>query len=385
VWVDQRGWGASDRDVDPLSWAGKDATNEQLTAVADAVGSEQFALLAFNILGPGVIRYAANHPDRVNALILFGSFACFVQDDDCPWGVPIDFVDQLPQLVAETWGTGFELDVIAPSRKSDDRLREWLARGERLGATPLVAGRAVRAAYLQDVRDCLSRLRVPTLVVHRRDDPVIPVEAGRYLAEHIDGAKYVELPGADSEFWAGDYHAVIDEIEEFLTGVRSAPEGEVATATVVFTDIVASTAQSARLGHRKWTALTDTHDTMVRSSLAHYRGREIRTTGDGFLATFDATTRAVRAALEIATKARQMGLEVRSGIHIGEVEMRADDIAGLPVSIAKRVCDLANAGEVFVSRPATEMAAGSGITFEDRGQHTLKGVPGTWQLFAAHT
>src|SRR5215813_14153940 len=182
LWVDQRGWGASDRDVDPLSWAAEDATDEQLTAVADAAGSARFAVLAFDIHGPLVIRYAARHPDRVKALILFGSFASCLQDDDCPWVVPIGFLDQLPQLVAEAWGTGFELDVIAPSRKGENRLREWLARGERLGASPAVAGRTIRASYLRDVRDCLGGLRVPTLVLHRRDDPVIPVEAGRYLA-----------------------------------------------------------------------------------------------------------------------------------------------------------------------------------------------------------
>jgi class 3 adenylate cyclase len=184
-------------------------------------------------------------------------------------------------------------------------------------------------------------------------------------------------------FYLGDTDALLDEVEEFLTGSRQAPEGDVVTATILFTDIVASTEQSARMGHRKWSTLTDDHDAMVRATLRRYRGREVKTVGDGFLATFDATTRAVRAAMEIVAAASGLGLNVRAGVHTGEVEARPDDVVGLAVSIAKRICDLADPGEVFVSRTVSDLAAGSGITFEDRGGHTLKGVTGTWQLLAA--
>ena len=236
---------------------------------------------------------------------------------------------------------------------------------------------------MQDARDVLGALRVPTLVIHRRNDAYIRVEAGRYLADHIDGAKYVELPGIDNELWAGDYDAVLDEIEEFLTGSRQAPEGDVVGASVLFTDIVASTEQSARLGHRKWTALTDAHDTMVRASLARHRGLEVKTIGDGFLATFDATTRAVHAAIQIVTQAKGMGLEVRAGVHSGDVEIRADDVIGLAVTIAKRICDLAQPGQVLVSETVKGQLIGSAIATDDRGTYVLKGVPDEWRLFIA--
>ena len=309
--MEPRGWGVADRDLDPERMFDPDVIDQELTALADAVGSHRFALLGCDATGPQVIRYTVTHPDRVSSVILFSSFASYVQDDECPWGAPLEFLDQLPQLGAEVWGMGTGLDVIAPSRKDDGRLRDWLARGERLAMSPARAGQALRALFMQDARDAVGALRVPTLVLHRRDDAFIRVEAGRYLADHIDGAKYVELPGIDNALWAGDYDAVLDEVEEFLTGSRQAPEGDVVGATVLFTDIVASTEQSARLGHRKWMALTDAHDAMVRASLDRYRGIEVKTIGDGFLATFDATTRAVRAAIDVTTLANGMGIKYR--------------------------------------------------------------------------
>ena len=383
AWVEPRGWGVSDRDLDPASAFDPDVTDQELTAVAGAVSSERFALLAADVAGPYAIRYAATHPDRVSALILFGTFASYVQDEECPWGAPLDFIDQLPQFMAEVWGTGAALDVIAPSRRGDDRLRAWLARGERLAMSPARAGHALRALVMQDARDALGSLRVPTLVIHRRDDAYIRVESGRYLADHIDGAKYVELPGIDSELWAGDYDAVLDEIEEFLTGSHQAPEGDVVSASVLFTDIVASTEQSARMGHRKWTALTDAHDAMVRATLSHHHGHEVKTIGDGFLATFDATNRAVRAAMQIATQAKGMGLDVRAGVHSGDVEIRADDVIGLAVTIAKRICDLAQPGQVLVSETVKGQLIGSTVATRERGTFVLKGVPDEWRLFSA--
>ena len=382
VWLEPLGFGLSDRDIDPESAANADETHAQVTAVADALRTERFALMTFSINGPWAIRYTANHPERVTALILVQSFASYVQDGACPWGFPRDFLDQVPEFMAEMWGTGASLDVTAPSRRNDERLRAWVARGERLAGNPARAGRILKAVLMQDARDCLDAVRVPTLVIHRRDDAYIRVEAGRYMAEHIDNVRYVELPGADAEFWVGDYDAILDEIEEFLTGARSSPEGDLATATILFTDIVASTEQSARLGHRKWTALVDAHDAMVRATLGRYRGREVKTIGDGFLATFDATTRAVRAAMEIVTHANDIGIKVRAGVHTGDVEIRPDDVVGLAVTIAKRVCDLADPAQVLVSETTKGQLVGSGITTDHRGTHLLKGVPDEWQLFA---
>src|SRR5262249_10704797 len=231
-------------------------------------------------------------------------------------------------------------------------------------------------------RTLLATLAVSTLVLHRIGNRYVRVGAGRYLAERIPGAKYVELAGDDNMLWVGDSDALLDEVEEFLTGSHQAPEGDVVTATILFTDIVASTEQSARIGHRKWTALTDEHDAMVRATLGRYRGREVKTTGDGFLATFDATTRAVRAAVEIVMQAKNIGIEVRAGVHAGEVEVRPDDVVVLPVSIAKRICDLAGPAEVFVSEPVKALLDGSGITTTEQGKYVLKGVPDERHLYA---
>jgi class 3 adenylate cyclase len=241
----------------------------------------------------------------------------------------------------------------------------------------------MRAGARRDVRTLLATITAPTLVLHRAGDLYVRVEAGRYLAEHIAGAKYVELAGADHAYFLGDTDALLDEIEEFLTGGRQGPEGDVVTATILFTDIVDSTAQTARLGHRKWTGLAADHDAMIRATLHRYRGREVKTTGDGFLATFDASTRAVRAAQEIVRGADGLGIAVRAGVHTGEVEVRPDDVVGLPVSMAKRICDAATPGEVLVSQTVRDLAGGSDITFEERGSHSFKGFLGHWSLWTA--
>jgi len=381
VWCEARGMGASggnyqDRFVDEI-------VDADITAVLNAVGCEQVVLLGTSYGGPVVIRYAATHPERVSALVLIDSHAHYVREDDYPWGVPRAALDRFLASTTQTWGTGAGLEVFAPSKAGDEAFRAWWARNERLGVGVDEVAVSVRAAFLRDVRALLPTLAVPTLVLHRAGNRYLRVGAGRYLAEHIPGAIYVELVGDDHMFYVGDTDTLLDEVEEFLTGSHQAPEGDVVTATILFTDIVASTEQAARMGHRKWSTLADDHDTMVRATLHRHRGREVKTIGDGFLATFDATTRAVRAAMEIVAAASGLGLHVRAGVHIGEVEVRPDDVVGLAVSIAKRICDLAAPGRVFVSRTVSELAAGSGITFEDCGDHTLKGVPGTWRLFAA--
>jgi class 3 adenylate cyclase len=381
VWCEARGMGASggdfhDRFVEEI-------VDADLTAVLDAVGCERVVLVGTSYGGPIVIRYTATHPERVTALVLIDTFAHYVREDDYPWGLPADALDRYTASAKQMWGTGSGLEFFAPSKTGDEAFREWWARNERLGVGVDQIAVSVRASFLQDVRALLSTLAVPTLVLHRAGNRYIRVGGGRYLAEHIPGAKYVEVSGDDHMFYVGDTDALLDEVEEFLTGSHQAPEGDVVTATILFTDIVASTEQSARVGHRKWSTLSDDHDAMVRATLHRHRGREVKTIGDGFLATFDATTRAVRAAMEIVAAASRLGLNVRAGVHTSEVELRPDDVVGLAVSIAKRICDLADPGEVLVSRTVSDLAAGSGMTFQDRGDHALKGVPGTWRLFAA--
>ena len=339
VWHEPRGIGASG--------GGRMGTLtesvDDLTTVLDAAGCERVVLLANGHSGPPLIHYAAAQPERVTALILVDTYAHYVRKDDYPWGIPPEKLKRFTDEAGEMWGTRATAVVIAPSKSEDEAFRMWYARGERLGVDPDQAAARMRATFMRDVRSMLPTLTVSTLVLHREGDRYIRVGAGRYLAEHIPGAKYVELPGDDHLFFVGDTDAILDEIEEFLTGGHQAPEGDLVTTTIVFTDIVSSTEQSARMGHRKWTTLTDDHDAMVRAALARDRGREIKTIGDGFLATFDATTRAVRAGMEIVAAAKNMGLDVRAGVHVGEVEVRPDDVVGLAVSIAKRICDLAAA------------------------------------------
>jgi class 3 adenylate cyclase len=274
------------------------------------------------------------------------------------------------------------VEVVAPSRIADDRFRGWFARSARFGAGPDQVADLIRANLQGDVRPLLPSISVPTLVLHRERNRFIHLGAGQYLAEHIPNAKFVVLPGHDHLFFVGDTDALVDEIEEFLTGTRSGAEGEVIMAAVLFTDIVASTEHQARVGPREWSRLTDHHDAMVRAALARYRGREVKTTGDGFLATFDATGRALRCAADILAGAKDIGLDLRAGVHTGEVEVRGDDIGGLAVTIAKRVCDLAGPGQLLVSETVRGHMVGAGITFDDRGEHELKGVPGTWRLYA---
>ena len=269
-----------------------------------------------------------------------------------------------------------------PEPERRRRFRAWWARTQRLGVGAERYGETARAAVERDVRPLLASVSVPTLVLHREDDRLVRLGAGRYLAEHIPGARLVVLPGADHAYFAGDVDAVADEIEEFLTGARSGAEGDAVLAAVLFTDIVASTEQQARMGRREWSRVAEDHDAMVRRALTRHRGHEVKTMGDGFLATFDATGRALRCAAEILAGAKDLGLELRAGVHTGEVEARADDIAGLAVTIAKRICDLAGPDQVFVSDMVRGHLVGSGTEFEDRGEHELKGVPGTWRLFA---
>jgi class 3 adenylate cyclase/pimeloyl-ACP methyl ester carboxylesterase len=380
VWFDRRGWGASEGA--PRDSNAGEIFDSDLAAVLDAVGFERPALLAEDAAGGRAIHFSATHPDRVSALVLVNSYAHYVREGDYPWGLPAESLDRLVATVKEVWGTAAILEVAAPTRVADEHFRAWYARAARFSAGPDQVAGTVRAGLEQDVRPLLPSVSAPTLVLHREGNRWIHLGAGRYLAQHIPNAKFVVLPGDDHQFYLGDTDALMDEIEEFLTGARSGAEADVLTMTVLFTDIVASTEHQTRVGPREWSRLTDRHEAMVRAALSRHRGREVKTTGDGFLATFDATGRALRCAADILAGARDIGLELRAGLHAGEVEVRGADIAGLAVTIAKRVCDRARRGEVLVSETVRGHMIGSGIGFNERGEHHLKGVPGTWRLFS---
>jgi class 3 adenylate cyclase len=377
VWSDARGWGASEGDSRD-SQAGE-ISDADLIAVLDAAGFERPVLLAD--AGRG-IHFSATHPDRVSALVLFNAFAHYVREQDYRWGVPPESLPRFMANFKETWGTPAVVEIVAPSRIGDERFRAWYARAARFTGGPYQIADTVRASFEGDVRPLLPAISVPTLVLHREGNRYIHLGAGRYLAEHIPNAKFVVVPGADHLWFSGDTDSLVDEIEEFLTGVRSGADADVVLAAVLFTDIVASTEHQARVGPREWSRLTDRHDAIVRAALSRHRGHEVKTTGDGFLATFDATGRALRCATDILTGAKDIGLELRAGVHTGEVEVRADDIAGLAVTIAKRVCDLAGPGQLLVSETVGSLMVGAGIQLTDQGEHQLKGVPETWRLFA---
>jgi class 3 adenylate cyclase len=380
VWNEPRGAGASEGDW-RVTALGEHRDADTLAVLDAAVGSERVALVGWGPSGVLAIEIAVRHPERVRALVLVNSFAYYVREDDYPWGVPRASLDRVMAALQDGRNTGAILQVLAPSRVADERFRAWWARAHRLGVGTELFGETSRVAIERDVRPLLASVSVPTLVLHREQDRYIRLGAGRYLAEHIPGARFVVLPGADHALFAGDVDAVVDEIEEFLTGARSGAEGEVVLAAVLFTDVVASTEQQARMGRREWSRLADDHDAMVRGALARHRGHEVKTTGDGFLATFNATGSALRCAAEILAGAKGMGLELRVGVHTGEVETRGDDLGGLAVSIAARICDLAEPRQALVSDAVRSHMVGSGLRFQDQGEHQLKGVPGTWRLF----
>jgi class 3 adenylate cyclase len=381
LWFDARGMGASEGD--PRDSVAGDVYDADLTALVDAVGFQRPAMVGNGLSGPAAIHYSVTHPRRVSALVLLNSHAHYVREDDYAWGIPRQQLEQRVAAIKERWGTAAPgLELLAPSQGADERFRAWLARSRRFRGGPDQVAGLMRASWEQDVRPLLPSISVPTLVLHREGNRYIDLGAGRYLAEHIPDAKFAVIPGGDHLFYAGDTDALVDEIEEFLTGARSGAEGDVVLAAVLFTDIVASTEHQSRVGPREWSRLTDRHDAMVRATLSRHRGHEVKTTGDGFLATFDATGRAVRCATDILAGAEDIGLELRAGVHAGDVEVRRDDIAGLAVTIAKRVCDLAGPGRVLASEMVRGMMVGTAINFEEQGEYELKGVPGSWELFA---
>jgi len=379
IWFDPRGRGASDplpHDEDRF----EESSSDDMLGVLDHLGLKQVAVLG---LETPAFLFAASHPERTKALILYNPTARYQWAEDYPDGAPAKVVERWLTTMRPTWGTGFTLDLRAPSLAGDARVRRWLARGERLLGTPDEMDWRRRAALEVDLRTILPTVRVPTLVLCRRETRIASLT--RYVAQHIPSAKLVEVPGGDNLFFAGDTTPVLDEIEEYLTGSLPAHRSDRLLATVLFTDVVGSTEQAARLGDRRWKELLAVHDALVEAEIKRFRGRMVRSTrdsGDGALATFDGPGRAIRCACAIRDAVRSLGIDLRAGLHSGEIELRGDDVAGLAVHIGARVSALAGAGEVFVSSTVKDLVAGSGIDFEDRGEHELKGVPGSWKVYA---
>jgi class 3 adenylate cyclase len=351
-------------------------------AVLDHAGADQPCVLATTPGGYSAMLLAATHRTRVRALILIHCIARVLQAPEYPWGTPASTFDAVLRRQFEPGQAGDDIVRVAPSKASDPDFRTWWDNAGRRGASPATARRQFAMLRDLDVRSILPSIAAPTLVLQRRDNRFVVREHGQYLAENIPGARYAELPGPDHLPWLGNFDVLVDEVQEFLTGVRPTPETDRFLATVLFSDIVDSTARTSAIGDRAWHELLDAHDAMVRRQLEWCRGREIKTMGDGFLATFDGPARAIQCGCAIRDGATQLGIEVRVGLHTGEIELRGDDIGGVTVNIGARVSALAGAGEVLVSRTVTDLVAGSGITFEDRGEHELKGVPGTWRLFS---
>jgi class 3 adenylate cyclase len=326
------------------------------------------------------LQFAATHPDRTGALVLMNPSGRRRRANDYPGGFADEDVEAFLATVRDQWGTGVTLGALAPSVAGDARFAHWLGRCERLATSAEGAYWSLRVAFETDLRHLLGAIRVPTLVIVREGGP--GAEQGRYVAAHIDGARYVELAGEDQLYFVGDTGPLLDAIEEFVTGRLPHHDLDRVLATVLFTDVVGSTDQVASMGDRRWSELLATHDSISRAELERFRGREIETTGDGFLATFDGPGRAVRCACAIRDAVRAIGINVRGGLHTGEIELHGDHIRGIAVHIAQRVQALAQPNEVLVSRTVTDLVGGSGIAFADRGTHALRGVPDPWQLFA---
>jgi pimeloyl-ACP methyl ester carboxylesterase/class 3 adenylate cyclase len=386
VSYDERGSGLSDPvTVDALptleGWA------DDLHAVLEAANVERAVLLSEGIGGPVAALYAATHPERTRALILLNSYASLAWSPEIPWGARSDVFEHFVEFAEHVWGTGQLLRTAMPDVAVDDAMLRKFARRERQSMAPAMVGAIFRNQYATDVRAILPAINVPTLILHCVGDQLIPVQHGRYLAEQIPSARLVELPAADNSIWAGSVALPIafDEMEEFVTGVPPASQRDRMLTTLLFTDVVASTERAATMGDRAWRSVMDRHDDTIHHQLDRFSGIGQKHTGDGILATFDGPARGIRCGCAIRDAARQLGLDVRVGVHTGEVEQRGKEIAGIAVHLAHRVCERANAGEVLVSRTVVDLVAGSGITFNDRGRHELKGIPAPWHLYAVTT
>ena len=380
ILFDKRGTGLSDR-VPETELPTLEQRMDDVRAVMDAVGSPRAALMGVSEGGPMCALFAATYPERTSAAIIIGGYARRLWAADYPFAPTPEAHERFMREIQEGWGGPVGLAARAPSMMQDQPFKDWWARYLRMSASPGAVVALTRMNAAIDVRHVLPAIHVPTLILHRKDERTLSVEHARYIARQIPDSKYVELPGEDHLPWVGDQDAVLDEVEEFLTGVRHGPEPDRVLATVMFVDIVGSTEHATRLGDRRWGDLLGGYYAAVRRTLGRFRGREVDTAGDGFLATFDGPARAVRCACEIVAAVRPLGIEVRVGLHTGECEVMDGKVGGIAVHIGARVAALAGAGEVLVSGTVKDLVAGSGIRFDDRGEHTLKGVPGAWRLF----
>ena len=380
ILFDRRGVGLSDP-------AGGAPTLEErmddVRAVMDAAGSERAALLGMSEGATMCMLFAATYPERISALVLWGAMARSTEAGDYPWAPSKDaLIEANQELVAPFWGQGATIEIFSPSLAGDPRAREFQARFERQAASPMRVFELFRMFLDTDVRDALPLIQAPTLVLQRRGDRAVNYHAARWLARQIEGSRYIELEGEDHFPWVGDSDAALEPIEEFLTGVRPGPAPERVLATVLFTDIVDSTRLATEMGDRRWRGLLEEHHDLVRERLERFEGREIKTTGDGFLAIFAGPTRAAECARAIADAMPSLGIEVRAGLHSGEVELIGEDVGGIAVHVAARIAALAGSREVLASRTVRDLAAGSGVDFESLGHRELKGVADEWEIFS---
>jgi len=376
---DRRGVGLSD----PVAGAPTlEERMDDVRAVMDAAGSERAALLGMSEGATMCMLFAATYPQRTSALVLWGAMARSTAAPDYPWAPEREAViEAQEELIAPMWGQGATLEIFSPSMADDPRAREFQARFERQAASPMRVRQLLEMFLDTDVRDALPLIQAPTLILHRRGDRAVSYHAARWLAEQVAGSRYAELEGEDHFPWVGDSEAALAAIEEFLTGVRPGPEPERVLATVLFTDIVDSTRLAGELGDRRWRSLLERHGEVTRAQLRRFEGREIKSTGDGFLATFDGPTRGADCARAIAEEMPGLGIEVRAGLHTGEVELIGEDVGGIAVHVAARIAALAGPRQVLASRTVRDLAVGSAVRFEPAGRHALKGVPDEWDVY----
>ena len=380
IMFDRRGVGASD----PVSSAALPTMEEwadDAKAVLDAVGSERAAIFGATDAGPPAILFAASQPERTRALILANTSARVRSGDDYASGFAEAELEDVAKMVAEMWGTEALADFACPDAATDVNFRRWFTKMQRAACSPRESAGFQLAMLHADVRGVLGSVAVPTLILHRENAAWLTIDQGRYLAEHIPGARFEAIPGADMTVFTEPSAPILDHIEAFLTGMRPAAQPNRVLAAVLFTDIVASTRQAAALGDSRWRTLMESHNALTRAVVDQHNGRLVKTTGDGLVATFDGPGRAIRCAFALTEAVRPLGVEIRAGLHTGEIEVIGDDIAGIAVHLAARVMAEAGAGEVLVSSAVPPLVAGSSIEFADRGEHELKGIPGTWRLF----
>lgn len=382
ITFDKRGTGLSDRVRDDQLPTIEERMDD-LRVVMDAVGSQRATVLGISEGGTLSTLFAATYPQRVTALIMSGTYAKRIWSEDYPWAPTPEVREREYELLEREWGNLMNIDRLAPSKVGDAAFAQRLTKYLRMSASPGAAVTLLRMNTQIDMRAVLPTIRVPTLILHRVGDRDVNIEEARYVASQIPGSKLVELAGEDHLPWVSDADTFLDEVQEFITGIRPPSAADRVLATIMFTDIVGSTECAARLGDHAWRNLLQQHDALVRKELVRFRGREEKTTGDGFFATFDGPARAIRCASSIRDHVRQLGVEIRAGLHTGEIELGGEYVGGLAVNIGARVVANAEPGEVLVSSTVKDLAAGSGVRFTERGVHTLKGVPGEWRLFRA--